>query len=309
MRWEDERYVRLYTRDTPEWALMSWQARGLFGLLLRIVDRAGIIRLGKAGARGLSVLLRAPEDVVQAAVEEWVADGMVRVQGEILVIPNFVEAQEANQSDKARKRTERERARDKASAQIDASQTIETKELSHAVTRGHTESQAVTPNHAVPCRAVPPVPSISTANAVASQGEFRGIATVEEAGEVIAKTKKRKKREETPDPRFQTLKEKLVEKIEAATGTKYGWQNGDPAAIKRLMGFGADEEVLRRLDNGLRATGFGHTSTISQLAAKWNEPAVRGAGPPGQAGGARDIRKGTVRAEDQAGLHLTGSDF
>ena len=37
MRWEDERYVRVYTRDTPEWCLLSWEARALFLLLLTAV--------------------------------------------------------------------------------------------------------------------------------------------------------------------------------------------------------------------------------------------------------------------------------
>ena len=35
MRWEDERYVRIYTRDTPSWMLLSWDAQALFLQLLR----------------------------------------------------------------------------------------------------------------------------------------------------------------------------------------------------------------------------------------------------------------------------------
>ena len=54
MRWDDERYVRLYTRDTTDWLALSWQAQGLFVLILRKVNRAGVIDLGRAGKRGLA---------------------------------------------------------------------------------------------------------------------------------------------------------------------------------------------------------------------------------------------------------------
>ena len=55
MRWEDERYVRFYTRDTPEFLAMSWLARALFGLIMRKVDRAGILVVGRLGLKGVAV--------------------------------------------------------------------------------------------------------------------------------------------------------------------------------------------------------------------------------------------------------------
>lgn len=27
MRWEDERYIRIFTRDTPTWDAMEWKAQ------------------------------------------------------------------------------------------------------------------------------------------------------------------------------------------------------------------------------------------------------------------------------------------
>jgi hypothetical protein len=116
MRWEDERYVRIYTRDTPDWLAMQWQGRVVFYELARKVDRAGFVQLGKSGVRGLAGLLHMPVDVVEVGVEELLTDGcVVRVDGGLL-IRNFIEAQETRQSDAARKRAQRERDRDRKRA-------------------------------------------------------------------------------------------------------------------------------------------------------------------------------------------------
>lgn len=116
MRWEDENYVRFYTRDTADWLLLTWQARGLFGLLMRIADRAGIIPLGKAGLRSLAGLLHAPWAEIESALGELLADGCIEhsVSENKLVIPRFVEAQEATRSDRQRQKEKRERDRNHA---------------------------------------------------------------------------------------------------------------------------------------------------------------------------------------------------
>jgi len=122
MDWEDERYVRFYCRDTAEFLILSWRARGLFGLLLRKADRAGIIELGRVGAEGLGAILHAPYDEISEPFEELVADGCVQLSKSRekvqLIIPNYLEAQEAKLSDKARARESRGRRRDKARAGI-----------------------------------------------------------------------------------------------------------------------------------------------------------------------------------------------
>lgn len=114
MRWEDERYVRSYVRDTPEWAALSWEARALFLELLRKVDLTGFLEVGKSGIRGLAGLVRIPIEVVERAlhgVDGLISDGcVIELQGG-LMIPNYVEAQSARQSDKARKQEQRRRDR------------------------------------------------------------------------------------------------------------------------------------------------------------------------------------------------------
>lgn len=114
MRWDDERYVRVYTRDTPSWCLLSWEARSIFLLLLRVVDRAGMLHIGRAGVRAVAAVLRAPEDVVTRALAELTEDGCLQVKATWLVVPNFTAAQETPQNDAARKRASREKAKARA---------------------------------------------------------------------------------------------------------------------------------------------------------------------------------------------------
>jgi hypothetical protein len=113
MRWEDERYVRIYTRDTVDWLGLSFLAQGLFCLLLRKVDRAGILPLGKHGKKSVAVAIGHGHQwgMLAEPLEELLHDGCVRIDEDHLLVPNFIEAQEAIQSDAARKRAQRERAR------------------------------------------------------------------------------------------------------------------------------------------------------------------------------------------------------
>ncbi len=153
MDWSDERWVKLFTRDTTDWLALSWQAQGLFCLILRKVNRAGVIDLGKLGKRGLSSHVggaSAWRDI-EPALEELLADGCVALDGHTLSVPNFVKAQTALQSDKARKRAERERDRDLPQGDpADGSVTprdVESRnvtECRNRVTRGHAASRAVT---------------------------------------------------------------------------------------------------------------------------------------------------------------------
>lgn len=150
MRWEDERYVRLYTRDTVDWEMMPWQARALFPLLLRKVDRAGILHLGKHGAVGLANVVRLPIEVTEPGLAGLVADGSVELHGDSLVVRNFIEAQEATASDAKRARDYRERHRNSVTnrdAPVTQSDTD--------VTTHHGPSRDVTEHHSVPIRAVP----------------------------------------------------------------------------------------------------------------------------------------------------------
>jgi len=154
MRWDDEPYVRLYKRETPEWSVLSWQARALFHELLKRVDMAGLLMVGRSGVRGLAGLVRMPLDVVEGAMhgaDGLLADGcVVEVDGGYL-LPNFVEAQQARQSDRARKAEQRARDRatklatGKGHAMPEPVTTADN--LGQSVTNRDHESQNVTESH------------------------------------------------------------------------------------------------------------------------------------------------------------------
>lgn len=113
MDWANERWIRLYTRDTGDWLMWPWQTRALFLFILRKVDRAGMLQLGKGKLSALAAIIGMPSQ----DVTEWIAplpeDGCIQIHDGELLIPNYIPAQEVHQTDRARQRASRERARDK----------------------------------------------------------------------------------------------------------------------------------------------------------------------------------------------------
>lgn len=194
MDWENERYVRLYTRDTVEWEMLPWQARALFPLLLRKVDRIGYLPLGRHGAKGLAALVKLPPDVVEVGLEGLLEDGcVVKLEdkaGEILFVPNFVPAQEARQSDKARKAKQRELERAKALARSRGVQppddtgravtscddmghrVTDRDQPSRSVTDGHESGQNVTPGHTASQSVTPSLAVLKNPPTPLSEGGF-----------------------------------------------------------------------------------------------------------------------------------------
>lgn len=110
MDWSNERYVRLYTRDTETWKLLTWEGRALLTLLLRKVDRAGVLET-KHGARGVAALVELPLDLVERGLPQLLEDGTVAAHAVGYYIPKFLEAQEAPASDALRQKEARERRR------------------------------------------------------------------------------------------------------------------------------------------------------------------------------------------------------
>ncbi len=151
--WSNERYVRLYTRDSVTWSLLSWEAQALLCFLLRKVDRAGVMDLGgNEPARAAAAVVRMPLDVVERALPELTAAGVFEISETAMVMPNYIEAQEAKSSDKQRQSESRGRRRDRARAGADVTQRDTS---SQPVTRGHDVSHDVTPSLAKPSQAEP----------------------------------------------------------------------------------------------------------------------------------------------------------
>lgn len=287
MRWEDERYVRIYTRDTTDWLAFSFEAQALLLMLLRKVDRAGILPLGKHGKRGVAIAIGHPREWerLESAFEELLADGCVRVSpdGTRLVIPNFIFAQEARASDKSRQQKSREFARDLAASESITSRDGE----SQIVTECHTQSHEVTPSHtpsplAVPSRAVPSQETtFAPASADASGRPALVLMPAEPDKPEPRRPRKSAPAEPTGDPRHAVLVKLLVSADTEITGKPYGFRGGrdakavteclaladqDPATAGELAGV----EVLRRWRIGRQWQGFPLCGSISDLAANWN---------------------------------------
>lgn len=147
MDWANERYARLFVRDTPEWLILPWQAKALWPLLVRKFDRSGVLAT-RLGLRGVAVLVGLPMDVVEPGVAALIEDGCLQLHELGYLAPNFLEAQETPQSDAIRKRESRERRRAHSNAELPVTDVVGHTEC-HAVSRGvqvgHAESREVTP--------------------------------------------------------------------------------------------------------------------------------------------------------------------
>jgi hypothetical protein len=133
MNFDDEDYVRLYTRDTITWLTLSWQARTVLLHMLRgKFDRSGVFVTGRHGpSRAVTAATGLPDEVVEPGLAELLAEEVWVAGDGCLVWPTFVQAQTAVRSDKARQRDQRLRNAAKAAA----------------VTRRHAPSRAVTDSH------------------------------------------------------------------------------------------------------------------------------------------------------------------
>jgi hypothetical protein len=114
MDWSDEHYVKLYTRDTLTWRCWGWEARTLFLNLLRKVNGSGFIETGTLSpVRALVVQLELPESVVDVGLAQLVASGTAELVDRAVLLPKYVEAQEARKSEAQKKRDYRDGVRRK----------------------------------------------------------------------------------------------------------------------------------------------------------------------------------------------------
>lgn len=113
MDWENERYVRMYVRDTPDLLASGWEGRAVLWELMRKVDRAGVVDFD-GDTDMLAELLRMPSDVVERGLARLIKRNVVEQGSSALVIRNFMEAQEAKQSDAQRQRESRAQRQAKA---------------------------------------------------------------------------------------------------------------------------------------------------------------------------------------------------
>lgn len=143
MNFSDERYVRLYSRDTTTWKRLGWEGQCTLCQILRRLDRSGVLEIEDVSpAAAVSLHTGGPIAFIAAGVAKLLELGVMEHVGTSLVFPKFIEAQEAATSDKQRQKESRERRRSQARSVT-----------SQNVTECHTPSHAVTASHSVPCLA------------------------------------------------------------------------------------------------------------------------------------------------------------
>ena len=163
--YEQERYVRLFVRDTTSWKMGPWQARAMLPLILRKLDRAGVLDISEDGVEGLAAMTDMPLEVTEVGLAWWIKRGALKMVRGNLVMPNFLIAQEATQKDAQRARESRARKRELALAaeaglvtkrdDSDKKRDGDVTEVDEAVTGGHSVSLRTVPSRTVPSRTVP----------------------------------------------------------------------------------------------------------------------------------------------------------
>lgn len=267
MRWEDESYVKLYTRDTPMWRALCWQAKALLPLVLRVLDKAGLLECGQLGRGAIALMTGLPEEVASVGLADLERVGTLVWHEStcILEMPNFEAAQEARKSDLQRKRDERQRAKDKARLQVGG----KTQGVSHDVTRRPQLSHDVTLQ-------TPQTPQTPQTEILA------GSSPAEKAGE----------------PGWKELVAELYLAFKAKRGCEPRPRPKDwkALALLRQRTKSADGEIFARWQRGLSEQFKQRVDSFWDLNERWD--ALTGnsvaTGPPR----GRDIRRDPVRAED-----------
>lgn len=123
MDWTNERYVRLWVRDGMPWKRATWEARCTYAMLIRKVDRSGVLgELGAATPEALAVMIEMPLAVVMVGEPQLVDLGIIvrrDTHGGSYFVPDFGPAEEAVQSDKLRAANSRARRREVALGSTD----------------------------------------------------------------------------------------------------------------------------------------------------------------------------------------------
>lgn len=146
MNYDDENWIKVYTRDTAGWLSVSWQARGLSLELARKLPRhTGELSLGRKGLATIAALLRAPWSEIEPFIRELIDDGRLVYNEERQTIsdPEHVARQTTATSAAERQR----RAREAAAAAAGNGASPPDAPASRAVTRSHAASREGTASH------------------------------------------------------------------------------------------------------------------------------------------------------------------
>lgn len=109
MNFEDEPYVRLYVRDTKTWLRLGFEGQCVLMFLLRKLDKAGVLDGMEELVSDVALVTGVPEAIVAVGMPRLLGRGVFQWIGDRLIMPNYIEAQTAIRTDKARQRDMREK--------------------------------------------------------------------------------------------------------------------------------------------------------------------------------------------------------
>ena len=105
MDWSNERYVRIYTRDTLTWKILKWEGQTVLMHLSRRLDRAGVVDIGEVSPVDAVVALTdLPFELVEVGLKRCLEREVFVLDGDRILMPNYIEAQEAEASNAERQR-------------------------------------------------------------------------------------------------------------------------------------------------------------------------------------------------------------
>lgn len=110
MDFANERYVRLYCRDSTEWKRLKFEGQAVWMLLYRKADRSGVLQLaGLEPWEAAALHCAIPELIAKIGVERILERGWAVHDGDRLVFPRYAEANETPKSNAQRLRESRAR--------------------------------------------------------------------------------------------------------------------------------------------------------------------------------------------------------
>lgn len=135
MNFEDEHYVRVYTKDSKTWMRWGWEGQTVFMHLMRRLDKAGVLDDIEDPVPDVALITGLPEEVVAKGLPRLLDSGTLQHANRLLVAPRYIEGQTSKRSDAVRAKESRERRR-------------QTAMLSQIVTDRHESEQPVTSRNA-----------------------------------------------------------------------------------------------------------------------------------------------------------------
>jgi len=150
VNFEDEHYVRIYTRDTKTWLRWGWEGQAVFALTARKLDALGRVSVDEPVA-DIALLTGMPEEVVRVGLKRVLDSGAFVARTGYIECPRWIDGQTGSKSDSARAREYRARLKAKASRDvIGASQSVTT------ASRDDTPASNPSQPNAAQCSAVHP---------------------------------------------------------------------------------------------------------------------------------------------------------